>query len=225
MSEENNLSVRETPHFGRVENPLFGYTHLLPSPFTPPSGRLQIGLTSGVGVTNSLSLETNLLSDFYKIFNARMRYALLDFPGFALGLSIGFQYVNLNSIAPTNPSLGLIGWMPGGVMGVEIAPHVALFTGGHFFYANMDVTQLNISNSGFVQGTEIESDLSWAYHPQKKGVGNVMSLGATYNTTFRFYGVGFSHHWKGFQLGAHFYPNAAHMRFLPIFSGGAVVEL
>src|SRR3954471_24473890 len=80
-----------------VENPLFGYTHLLPSPFTLSAGRVMLGTTSGIGVTDFLEVDTNIISDFFQIYNGRARLSVLDFPGFAAGLYLGYQNVNLNN--------------------------------------------------------------------------------------------------------------------------------
>jgi hypothetical protein len=112
------------------------------------------------------------------------------------------------------------------VIGTEIMPYVALFLGGNLFWPlNTNVSGSGINTSGFMQGAQVESDISWAYNPQGNQTGNVISAGFTYNTTFGFYGVGLSHHWRGFQLGVHYYPNASTGKVLPIISGGAVVEL
>jgi hypothetical protein len=200
-----------------VENPIFGYTHLLPSPFTLPAGKFMVGSTVGLGVTDFIQVETNLIADAYQVFNGRVRASLLDFPGFAGGVSLGYHNAN--------PSLTLSSWMPGAVVGIEVLPDVALFLGGNLFYANVDPSSnAGIQSSGFLQGSQIESDISWAYNPHKQKLGNVLSAGLTYNTTFDFYGVGFSHHWRGFQLGIHYYLNATNLKVLPIASVGAVVE-
>ena len=64
-----------------------------------------------------------------------------------------------------------------------------------------------------------------AYNPKKKSLGNVLSTGLTYDFTFKIYGVGISHHWSGFQVGLHYYPDASKYRVMPILVGGAVVDL
>lgn len=208
-----------------VENPLFGYTHLLPSPFTLPAGKWVLGAQTAIGITDSIQLETDVISTLFKIYNGRAKLSLLDFPGFAVGIYLGYQYVNLNDISSSNPALGLSTWMPGGVIGTEIMPYLALFFGGNLSYPNFDPSALSLSTSGYIQGSQLESDLSWAYNPQKNKTGNVLSSGFTYNTTFNFYGVGISHHWPGFHFGIHYYPNAAVFKFVPILSTGIVFDL
>jgi len=219
-----NLGLQCTAAFA-YENALFGYTHMLPSPYTPPAGRLALGTTTGIGITDFFELQTNVLSDLFQIYNAEARFSLLDFPSFALGLFLGYQYTNLNVLSSNNPPIGLGAWMPGGVVGIEVIQDIALFLGGNLFFPNVNPNGLGIDTSGYLQGAQVESDVSWAYNPGKKQVGNVISAGATYNFTFGFYGVGLSHHWKGFQIGFHYYPNASNLKVYPIFAGGAVVEL
>lgn len=219
-----NLNLTLTSAFA-VENPLFGYTHLLPSPFTLPAGRVILGSTSGIGVTDFLEVDTDLLSDFFQIYNGRARLSVLDFPGFAAGFYVGYQNVNLANLSSFNPSTTISAWMPGGVIGAEIAPYLALFVGGNLFYPNIDVSRTGIQTSGYLQGAQFESDLSWAYNPHKNRIGNVLSGGVTYNSTFNFYGLGLSHHWKNLHFGIHYYPNASNLKVFPILAGGAAIDL
>ncbi len=213
------------PSVEAVENPLFGYTHLLPSPFTLPAGRVIIGTTSGVGVTDFFELDTDLMADFYQIYNGRARLSLLDFPGVAAAVYAGFQHVNLNDLSDSNPSIAINSWMPGGVMGVEVAPFLAVFVGGQLYYSDVQLPNSNLKTSGFVQGAQFESDVSWAYNPHENRMGNILSAGFTYNATYKFYGLGLSHHWKKFHLGIHYYPNASQPKVLPILTGGAVIDV
>jgi hypothetical protein len=220
------LGLFSLPQAHAVENPLFGYTHLLPSPFTLPAGKFFIGSSAGIGITDFLQVETNVISDIYEIYNARARLSLLDFPGFAVGLYLGYQNVNLKNLSDSNPSIHFSSWMPGGTIGIEVLPNVAWFLGGNLFYANTDLpSSSTFQSSGFLQGSQIETDVSWAYNPHGNNTGNVLSGGFTYNTTFEFYGVGVSHHWKGFQLGIHYYPNANNLKVYPIASVGATFEI
>jgi len=208
-----------------AENPLLSYTHLLPIPFTLPPGRVIIGTTSGVGVTDFLEANTNLVADFYRIYNVQAKFALLNFPGIASAVYLGYQYVNLHDVSSANPSIAISSLMPGAVVGVEVIPQIALFVGGNLFYPNRNITNEGIETAGYIQGAQMESDVSWAYNPQKDRPGNVLSAGVTYNTTFKLIGFGISHHWRGFRLGVHYYPNATTLKVLPIISGGASFDL
>lgn len=183
-----------------------------------------LGTTTGIGVTDFLQVDTNVIADIFQIYNLTARVSLLDFPGLAFGVSLGYQYINLNNISTNNPSLGISSFLPGAVVGVEVIPYVALFLGGNLFYSNNSIPS-GIYNSGYLQGSEFESDVSWAYNPTKDRIGNVLSAGFTYNTTFDFYGVGVSHHWRGLHLGLHYYPNASSYRILPILSGGVSFDI
>lgn len=209
----------------QVENPLFAYTHLTPSPFTLPAGRIILGTDVAFGVTDFLQVGTRLINDFFKIYNANAKLSLLDYKQFAMGLTLGVQTYNLHDINSSNPDLQVTSWQPGAVTAFELLPYVALFVGGNL---NMTQTTLNrdgLRTSGYAQGAVINTDLSWAYNPHKDRVGNVLSGGLSYDFTYKLFGMGVSHHWKGFHVGLHYYPNATENKVLPILSGGAVVDL
>ena len=108
----------------------------------------------------------------------------------------------------------------------EVLPYFAVFIGGNLSYSSSNIPDSSqIQSSGLLQGTQVESDFSWAYNPHKSTLGNVLSEGISYNSTYNFYGVGLSHHWRGFQLGVHYYPNASNLKVFPIIAGGAVIDL
>jgi hypothetical protein len=207
------------------ENPLFAYTHMLPSPYNIPGGKLVIGTTSAVGLTDFLQVSSDIIRDFYQVFNATAKLQLLDFDGFALALTMGWEHYNLNNIVPTNPDLAVTSWQPGGVTAFSLDPQLALFVGGHLNLTNVDFNSNGVESSGYVQGFFMESDLSWAYNPKKKSIGNALSAGVTYDFTYKIYGIGISHHWPGLHLGIHYYPNADQYKVQPILAGGAVVDL
>ena len=68
-------------------NALFAYPHLLPSPFTLPARRLSYCTRIAFGLTDFLTIVTNILRDFFKIYNADLKIALIDFPEFAFSLT------------------------------------------------------------------------------------------------------------------------------------------
>ncbi len=207
------------PTVQAVENPLLNHTHLLPSPFTLPAGRVMIGSLTGIGITDFFELQTHLLANFYNAYNLQLRASMIDSPTSAASLSIGFSYMNFSS------NQHISAWLPGGVVGIEIAPHLAFFFGGNLFLSNLPSTSQSVQTSGFLQGGQIETDLSWAYDVKSNRLGNVVSMGFTYDTTFQFYGFGLSHHWMGFHLGIHYYPNVNENHVQPILSGTATVDL
>ncbi len=212
-------------HASQVENPLFGYTHLLPSPFTLPAGRLALGTSVAFGITDFLQVGTDLLRDIYQVYNANAKLGVLDYPEFALGLSLGYETYNYNNIDPRNPDLSVSSWQPGGVFGFETLPGLALFFGGHLNFSDITLQTEGIQTSGYVRGALVESDVSWAYNPKKKSIGNVLSAGVTYDPTYKIAGFGVSHHWRGFQVGIHYYPNADRYRIQPILAGGTSIDL
>jgi hypothetical protein len=208
-----------------VENPIFSYTHLLPSPFTLPAGRVALGTDVAIGITDFLQVGTNLLGNFAQIYNANAKVSLLDFPDFAAGLNLGWQSYNAHDLDPNDPSVQVTSWLPGAVAGVAIIPMLAVFGGINFNISSVDAGASTSTTSGYLRGTRLESDIAWAYNPHKKSIGNVVAAGVSYDTTYDLFGVGLSHYWKGFHVGLHYYPGADRNKFLPILAGGAVVDL
>jgi hypothetical protein len=209
----------------RVENPLFGYTHLLASPFTLPAGRVSFGTEVAVGVTDFLQIGTNLVSDAYQVYNAYAKLSLLDFPAFAMGLTLGYQTFNYNNLNASNPDLQVTSWLPGVVTSYALHKNLAVFVGANANLSKQTLLSEGVQVSGYFQGATVESDLSWAYNPHKDRVGNVLSGGVSYNLSYQLIGVGLSHHWRGFHIGLHYYPNADENRILPIIAGGTSVDL
>ncbi|MBY0470543.1 hypothetical protein K2X30_05190 [bacterium] len=214
-----------SPPIQAESNPLFFYTHRMSSPYTMPAGRLYLGTSVGVGVTDFLQISTDVVRDIYKTYNVQAKLSVLDSSAFAVALTGGYVTYNYADAAVGNPNLQINTVQPGGVIAIGLAPTLAWFVGGHVDITNTQLITSGITTSGFFSGTTLESDLSWAYSPEKKHLGNVLSVGVTYDTSYRIYGVGMSHHWPGFHVGLHYYPNAAINKLDPIISGGAAVNL
>lgn len=221
-----------------AQNPIFGYPHLLASPFTLPAGRLIIGTEAALGVTDFLEVGTSVLRDFYRIYNASAKLSLVDFEGFAFAVTGGFETFNYRDIHPTNPDLTVTSLLPGAVAAFELLPRFAIFAGGNLSYTKENLRSSGIETSGYIRGARLESDFAWAYNPPGasgsgkrasaapvRGVGNVLSGGLSYDVTYGLVGTGISHHWPGLHLGAHYYPNADRYKLQPIIAGGAVVDL
>jgi hypothetical protein len=207
-------------------NPLFGYTHLLPSPFTLPAGRFVFGTDIALGITDFFQVGTNLLRNFYQVYNANAKVSLVDYPVFALALTGGWESYNYKDISPLNPDLRIQSWLPGMVMAFEVMPKVALFTGANLNLSQVTLQTSGVQTSGYIRGSTVQSDISWAYNPpKKKGLGNVLSGGVSYDINYALLGVGLSHHWSGFHFGLHYYPNADRYKVQPILSGGGAVDL
>ncbi len=207
-------------------NPLFGFPHLQPSPFTLPAGRLVYGTGMAYGVADFLQIGTNIVRDISKVYNANLKISLWDHPSFAIALTAGWQHYNYKDIDASNPDLKVSSWQPGGVVAFGLLRELALFTGASFDITKTNLVTSGIETSGYIQGAQLGSDLAWAYNPKsKKGVGNVLAAGVTYDVTYGIIGFGLSHHWHGFQLGIHYYPNATQYRVYPIIAGGGSVDL
>ncbi len=209
-----------------AENKLFSFTHMLPSPFTLPAGRLVYGTELAFGVTDFLQVGTNILRDFFKFYNANAKVSLIDYPNFAFALTGGWESYNYKNISATNPSIQITSWMPGAVVSFALAPPLALFVGGNAVFSKTTLVTSGIETSGFIRGANFETDLSWSYNPQKKKrVGNVLSSGVSYDFTYKLYGLGISHHWPGFHFGVHYYPQATKYPLQPIIAGGGSLDI
>jgi len=210
-----------------AENGLFGYTHLLPSPLTLPSGTLVFGTDLALGVTDFFQVGTNLLSNFYNVYNVNAKVSLVDYQEFALAVTGSYVRFNYQQIDSRNPDLGVSSILPGMVGAVEIAPALAWFIGGNLNYSSQSLTSDGVQTSGYMSGASLSSDLSFAYNTlgkkgRAKGVGNAASAGVSYDVNYKLFGIGVSHHWPGFHLGIHYYPGADLYPVRPILSGGGV---
>lgn len=232
---------------------IFGYPHLLPTPFTLPAGTLTYGTDVSLGVTDFFQVSTNVLRDFYRIFNANAKLGLIDLPSFAFSPYVGFETFNYRHIDSSNADLRVTSWMPGAVAAFEISPTFALFTGGNLNITKTPLIEENLTTSALLRGATIQSDIAWAYQAQGYGttaatkkarstediepdrvpkplrggkrLGNVLSGGVSYDLNYKLFGVGLSHHWPGFHLGVHYYPKASKFPLQPIVSGGGSVDL
>lgn len=231
--------------FAYASNPMFGYTHLLPSPLTLPAGRLVYGTEVAYGVTDFAQVGTNIVRDVFRFWNLNLKLSMVDAPVFAIAPTLGFENYNLHDISSEYPDMRVTSWLPGLTMAAATPlSNVVVFAGGNLNITKTDLATGSSDKSGAVRGASLGSDISWAYNPQepdqvpktaaqtgakaqprkRQGVGNVLSTGATYDVTYRIFGVGISHHWQGFHLGIHWYPNATKHNILPIVSGGGSVE-
>lgn len=209
-----------------AENQLFAYPHLLPSPYTVPAGVFVFGSELAFGVTDFLQVGTSLVRDLAQIYNANARVSLVDTPDFALGVHAGYEHYNLRDISTRNPDVTISSWLPGVVTAFALHPQLAVFTGAQLQITSATVSTAGLQTSGYTRGASVESDLAWAYNPPTKsgGIGNVLATGVSYDLTYSLLGVGVSHHWPGFHVGFHYYPNASDRRWYPILTGGGAVQ-
>lgn len=218
----------------RVSNPLFGFTHLQPSPFTVPGGTLFYGTVVGYGLTDFLQVSTDVVRDIYQVYNVGAKASLIDHELFAVAVTFGYEWYNLRWIADTNPDLEIKSMRPGAVVSIALGPYLALTNGLNLNFTNAVLVTSNIVTSGYARGATVGSDLSIAYSrmfdgDESKGVGNVLALGTSLDLQYKVFGLGVSHHWNtsagSFQLGIHYYPNADKYRVQPIIVGGGSIQL
>src|SRR3990172_10717144 len=80
-------------------SPVFGYTHLMPSPLTLPAGRLSYGTAFSFGVTDFLQIGTDVVRDAYGVLNANAKIGLVAREGFAAALTLGFEKFNFKDFS------------------------------------------------------------------------------------------------------------------------------
>lgn len=229
-------------------NTIFHYPHMLPSPYTLPSGYFVYGTDLAYGLTDFLTVGTSIIRDIYQVYNANAKIALIDEKLFAFSVTGGWQFYNLKDVSSTNPNVDVESWLPGAVLAVKLDDRLGWFMGG-----NLDIRSVTINEgdqtTGYAQGAQAESDLSWAYgsdetesdeaqtqsidqgrglaakKPYRRArLGNVISVGVSYDFTYKLLGYGISHHWKGFHLGVHYTPGADERKILPIIAGGGGMQ-
>ena len=207
-------------------NPLFGYTHRVESPLTMKAGRLAFGTDIAFGLTDFLQIGTSLLRDIYKVYNANGKVSLIQYPDFAAAVTVGYQNYNLNDIYAFNPDLRVSSWQPGLTTSFALLNNVALFVAGNLSYDSITLFTDSTTSSGYQHGAQAESDISWAYNPPSshRRISNVLSAGFSYDFTYKLIGYGISHHWPGFHIGIHYFPNAAEYRVQPILAGGGSID-
>lgn len=200
-------------------NPIFAYTHLLSSPLTLPGGRLVIGTQVAYGILGFFQAGTDLVRDIYQVYNVGAKLKVVDTPSFTLAATAEYETFNYNTIAPTNPSLQVTSWLPGLVAGIEVLPQVAWFVGGNLNILSQNLITSGVQTSGYVHGSQVESDLSWMFLP-----GFAIATGLTYDLTYRVVGYGVSTYLKTIKLGVHYYANADQYRVMPILAGGVALD-
>lgn len=219
-----NLLVIATLLFSSLSraewNRTFGYTHMLPSPYTIPAGRLVFGTYVGLGVTDFLDVGTNVLMDLYQVYNAQAKASIVRTEVFAAALTFGFQTYNYKDLDSANPDLQITSYQPGGVLAFALAEELAWFVGGNIQFSKVSLVENGITKSGYAQGSRGETDLAFAYSKT-----SALSAGVSYDFSYDLIGFGLSHHWSGFQLGLHVIPNANKEKFIPIISGGGAIDL
>lgn len=201
---------------------------MLPSPFTLPAGTLVYGTDLALGLTDFLQVGTNLWLDLGRVYNANVKASLIDQPVFAFALTGAYQTYNLSDFSALNPDVQVQAYQPGAVAAVELLPSLAWFVGGNLNFTQRTLTTQGVQTSGLVQGARGETDLTWEYSGggsgKRKRQGNALSAGVSYDFSYKLYGVGLSHHWPGFHLGVHVYPDASENKVQPILAGGGSIQ-
>lgn len=217
-------------HASAPMEPLFTMTHLCPSPITVDSGQFSYGSEITLGITDFFQVGTHLVRDFYQVLNANAKLSLLNLETFALALTFQAQTYNMRALDASSASTQVTSYQPGAVAGFSWIPNkLVLFVAAQASFAQ--VSEAGGPVSGFLSGTTVMTDLSWGYLPTRKtrtGTrqgGQTLSAGLSYDFTYAQLGFGLSHHWPGFHLGVHYYPNGGAQKFLPILTGGGTFRL
>ena len=175
----------ESAESERVENPMFYYTHLLPSPYTLPAGRFVLSTELAYGITDFLQVGTNVVADLFKVFNAHVKVALLDFEGFALGATLGWQSFNYRDFDSQSQDRQMTSLLPGLVTGIAVAPRVSISFGGNLSFLNQPILENGAPTSGYFRGATVETDIAWQYYRSRKGFKNVLAGGLSYDFTYQ----------------------------------------
>jgi hypothetical protein len=212
----------------RDYNPVFGYSHLAGSPYTLPSGRLVYGTDVAVGVTNQFQVGTNILRDSFQFYNAQAKYRVVSTSSFAAATTFGFETFDTAAVGVSTQSAQITNYLPGVVTAVGVGESVAWFNSGSINLSKATVPS-DMQKAGYIRGSQAESDIAWAYNQgtTKRGdpfVRNALAAGVSYDFTYKVLGYGMSHHWHGFQLGAHYYPEAKRQKLQPIIAGGGTMQ-
>lgn len=182
-----------------------------------------LGTESSIGVTEFFQLSTNVLSDLNRIYNVSGKLLVHQNKNFAVAATIGYQTYNYQDVNILAPNAQSTSWMPGLVIAIEPVTDWAIFLGGNYQYSVLG-NAIATETAGYLHGANAEVDLTWAYRGSERGIPAALSLGASYDFTYSLVGVGLSHHWPSFHLGAHYYPSATFYRFQPILAGSMTVD-
>jgi hypothetical protein len=205
-------------------NPLFAKTHMLPSPFTLPAGRLIIGTEVALGVTDFLQIGTSLISDIYQVYNVNAKLSLVDLEPFALALTGHYQTFNYRNLDSANPDISVSSYGPGMVASYQVIPNLSHSVGGRLSFSDVTQNLPGTRITGYVRGAEAETDLSWAHGPSKNPTALVLSAGVSRDFTYELTGFGLSYHVQGLHFGFHYYPDADRYKFYPIIVGGTALS-
>src|SRR5688500_13701862 len=75
-------------------NPQFAFTHMQPSPFTLPAGRVIVGTQLALGITDFFQIGTDVYRDYLGYFNANAKVAFVDREEFAFALTGDVEHYN-----------------------------------------------------------------------------------------------------------------------------------
>jgi hypothetical protein len=188
---------------------------------TLPAGVLVYGTGVAYGVTDFFQLGTNLLRNFYQIWNAQAKLSILDFEPFALAATMGFETFSLRAISSLNPDVRVTSYQPGLTTATRLGDSMALLLGGNLLFTQTTLPAPLPERSGLFRGAQVGAELSMVYGA-KKGI-RALTPGISYDFTYRLLGMGVTHHWTWFSLGFHYYPTAEQEAIVPLVGfGGAL---
>jgi len=195
-----------------------GVTHMLPSPKTLPAGVFVYGTSLAFGVTDRFQVGTNLHALLSDIPNLNSQLSLYHSDDWALALTVGASQYDVEDVYG-NKLATIDTYTSGLVLGVALSDKVAWTNGVEYAWRYVEGSDANIVISGLFGGTKLQSELGWIYND-----GRALDLGVSYDTTFSLWGFGLGHHWDGFHLAIHYYPDADQDKVLPIISGSGAIS-
>ena len=197
---------------------VFLYTQSLPSPINLGAGQWVLGTRAAYGIADFVELSTDIVRDVTRHYTLYAKVPILEFPEFVASAFIQYSHWNLHHYDKRNPDAAIHAWQPGLVTGFELDHDMAIFIGG-----NLQLTSKTFPDdaytSGFANGAKMNFDWSWMYNPRGGRLSeNTLSIGTSYDVTSKIWGIGVTHHWSTFEIGASFYPGADHYKVLPILN-------
>jgi hypothetical protein len=205
-----------------------GVTHMLPSPYTVEAGTLLYGTSLTYGITDFLQVGTNAYQLLNDVPNANAKLSFLDTENWAAAATFEWAELDLENVRGERVAT-VTQYGPGVVVSTSITDVLSWTNGVKVIRRTVEGSEANAIKSGINQGTTYQSEIGWLYQdaPKKgnRGGARALATGISYDTTYKLFGVGISHHWPGFQLGVHYYPGADEKKWIPIIVGGGSISI
>ncbi len=171
--------------------------HSIPTAYTLNEGEVLLGIGPlAYGITDNFQIGTNLLADIFGVFNANLKYNLLDKPGFGLAGGAGWAYFKLGDDSFNSINLSANASFPlSEAFKIHLGANYAIIPN-----FNIDSTEVT-GSAAYGTSVPVNIEVNLSKH-------SAILAGAGYDLSFEAFSVGASylHSWEKFnlQLGAHY---------------------